>query len=98
MTRPAMSEAQLQASVEELAAWLGWRFYHVHDSRRDQPGFPDLVLVRGNRLLWRELKREDGVVRPEQRQWLSDLQRAGQDVHVWRPSDWLSGQIRKELE
>lgn len=92
-----MTEIQLQQSVEELAGLLGWRFYHAHDSRRDNPGFPDLVLVRGTRVLWRELKREDGRVRPEQRQWLADLQRAGQDADVWRPQQWTDGTIRKEL-
>lgn len=97
MTRPAMSEAQLQASVEELAAWLGWWTWHDADSRRNRAGLPDLLLVRGDRAMWRELKTDAGRVRPEQRHVLDMLTRAGHDTAIWRPADWTSGLIRKEL-
>ena len=45
--------------VVDLARTLGWRVYHTYDSRRSQPGFPDLVLVR-ERILFLELKSETG--------------------------------------
>jgi hypothetical protein len=93
----AMTEQQLQESVEELAALLGWWAWHDQDSRRNRAGLPDLILVRRNRLMWCELKTQDGRIRPEQRHVLAMLQTAGQVVHLWRPSDWLDGTIRKEL-
>jgi len=65
---------------------FGWLVYHTHDSRRSQPGFPDLVLVR-DRVLYRELKAATGRVSAEQQVWLDRLERAGADAAVWRPGD-----------
>lgn len=84
----AMSEEQLQDQVTELADRMGWNWYHVHDSRRDRRGWPDLVLCRPPRLLIRELKREGEQPTPEQAWWLEALRQCGIDVGVWRPSNW----------
>jgi len=94
-----MTEAQLLASVLYLAAWTRWWAYHVHDSRRSAPGFPDLVLVhRGTgRTLFRELKSEKGRLTVEQREVLELLGRRN-DVGVWTPADWTSGAILRELK
>lgn len=81
------TEAQFQTWVVSYARLMGWLVYHTHDSRRSEAGFPDLVLTRGETLLFRELKTETGRLRPEQTHWLSALETAGQDVAVWRPSD-----------
>lgn len=69
----ASSEAAFQQQVLQLAGFYGWLSYHTHDSRRSQPGFPDLVLVRGPELLFVELKTDKGRVRPEQQVWLQAL-------------------------
>ncbi len=92
-------EHKLQAEVIKLAQQLGWRHYHTHDSRRSVPGFPDLVMVCPGTgvLLFRELKREGEYPTPEQREWLSWLEGAGQDVGVWRPRDWLDGRVQERL-
>ena len=92
----AMSEAQLLAAVRQACRTLGLLCYHTHDSRRSEPGFPDLVIV-GSRMIIRELKTERGRVRPEQRTWLDALRRAGQDADIWRPGDFYSGRIASEL-
>ena len=81
-------ESTLLSRVTRLARQRGWLVYHTANSQGSQPGFPDLVLVRGDRVLWAELKAKSGWVRPEQRQWLDALAAAGQTVRVWRPSDW----------
>lgn len=100
----AMSEAALQAMVVELAERLGYeRPYHTHDSRRSEPGFPDLVMLRlpkpgrTGRLVFVELKREDGRLSEAQTAWLIGLKMVGADVHVFRPSDWKSGEIERCL-
>lgn len=95
----AMSERELQDLVLDAARHLGWRAYHTHDSRRSEPGFPDLVLVhrRGRRVLWRELKAQRGVLTRAQAGWLDDLVAVGADARVWRPADWLAGTIADEL-
>lgn len=95
----AMSERQLQDLIIALAERMGFIVYHTHDSRRSQKGFPDLVLVhpKQKRVIWRELKSEKGVTSSEQKVWLSSLLLVGEDVDVWRPRDWVSGRIEKEL-
>ena len=95
---PKVAEHQFQAAVIELAEVQGWRVYHTHDSRRSQPGFPDLTMVRGQRLIFAELKREDGKETAEQTAWLTDLSRVAYErfefvtigppaieVFLWRP-------------
>jgi hypothetical protein len=95
--RETLTERELQNAVIELAGYLGWRTYHTHDSRRSNPGFPDLVLVR-DRLIFAELKSAKGRLSPAQQFWLADLEHdAGQEVYVWRPSDWLDGTIEQIL-
>lgn len=93
----AMTERDLQTRVLQLARQTGHLAYHTHDSRRSQPGFPDLVLVGPGGVLFRELKTQKGVLRPEQRTWLTTLDDAGADAGVWRPLDLLTDRILKEL-
>ena len=93
-----MTEREWQAQVVEAATLCRWRHYHAYDSRRSDPGWPDLVLVRESELVFVELKTELGRVTPDQRSWLDALELAGAEVHVWRPTDFtavwerLSGQ------
>lgn len=83
-----MTEKQFQAQVICLAKQTGWLVYHTYDSRRCEPGFPDLVLVR-DRILFRELKTEKGRLTLHQRNWGEKLKAAGSDYAVWRPADML---------
>lgn len=95
-----MSEKDFQAGVLKLAQFHGFSLrYHVFDSRRSAPGFPDLVLVntRIGRILWRELKTNKGRVSPDQQAWLDGLTACGMDASVWRPNDLDSGWILAEL-
>ena len=83
-----MIEKDLMALVIREARRLGWRVYHTHDSRRSEPGFPDLCMVRGGRVVYAELKSERGKLTAEQKRWLEDLRGAGQEAYMWRPADW----------
>lgn len=89
----AMSEKDWQQTVVDAALSFGWGVYHTFDSRRSSAGFPDLVLVRRDRLIFAELKREVGTVRLDQSVWLEGLGKVVDanstvEAHVWRPSDW----------
>jgi hypothetical protein len=84
----SLSEANFQQQVLDLATVYGWRHFHVRDSRRSDPGWPDLVLLRPPKLLIVELKRETGRLSVAQSDWLRLLEMCGVDVRVWRPSSW----------
>lgn len=79
-----MLEREWQQQVVKLLRTLGYRAYHTHDSRRSQPGFPDLVAVR-DRVIYLELKTDTGRLSHPQVSWLMSLHRAGAEVYVARP-------------
>lgn len=83
-----LTEKAFQAQVIQAARALGYRIYHTYDSRRSNPGWPDLVLWKKGRALFRELKSEKGRVTALQEMVLESLREAGLDVGVWRPGDW----------
>ena len=87
--RAEISEKHFQSQVLDLAKLSGWLVYHTFDSCRSVPGFPDLVLVRPPRLIFAELKSEEGRIRPEQRAWLEALSGCTQAAEscLWRPRD-----------
>jgi hypothetical protein len=79
-------EAEWQRQVVDLARMYGWLVYHTFDSRRSEPGFPDLTLVNRTFVI-AELKTDRGRLSPDQQKWLERLGAAGVEVHVWRPRD-----------
>ncbi len=94
-----MKEEDFQRQVIALAKLHGFRVSHFRPGRHasgrwatpvqgDGVGFPDLILVRGPRLLFVELKTDTGVLAPAQQAWLDALRAAGQMVAVWRPYNW----------
>jgi hypothetical protein len=86
---PTEPEKQFLAVVVEAARLLGWRVYHTYDSRRSAAGFPDLVAVRGPRLVVAELKTAAGKTSADQNEWLAALAAVpGVEVYEWRPDDW----------
>lgn len=92
----AVSEAELQQAVADLARMLGVLHFHVRNSRGMPAGWPDSVLV-GQRVIFRELKSARGVLSPAQKAVGQALARAGADWSVWRPADLLSGRIEREI-
>ena len=93
----AMTEADLQSSVKQLAELRGWLHFHVFDSRRCEPGWPDSVMLRGPRIVVAELKREGRKPEPTQRLWLDAFEEAGAEAYHWQPSDWFSRRIDEVL-
>jgi len=94
------TEATLQSYVLRTARLCGWLAYHTRFSIQSAAGFPDLVMVKGTRMLISELKREGkwpteghlstGAV-PHwvngQREWLLALDQTAAEVYLWWPSD-----------
>jgi hypothetical protein len=90
MSQP--SEKGFAATLKEAATLLGWKFYHVYDSRRSEPGFPDVLLAKpGRKLILAELKMEDGKLTAGQEAWLELLRLVpGIEVYLWTPKMWES--------
>lgn len=82
------SEAEFQSAVCSLARKLGCLVFHPQNVKRSVAGFPDLTIVGGSGFMFRELKKDDGRLSPEQHEWLNKLTNAKADAAVWRPSDW----------
>jgi hypothetical protein len=97
---PPESEAQFQRWVTDCASRMGWSWGHVQKSRVGTKdvwmtamvgplgkGWPDLILVRGERVIAAELKKKGGQPTEAQTFVGHLLALAGVPVYVWRPSD-----------
>lgn len=120
-----MLEADLLGAVIDLAHLHGWLVAHFRPAQTvrgwrtpveaDGAGFPDLVLAHAGarRLVFAELKRQDGKTDQRQERWLTTLEAvadlsSANGMHrplfpapvmavVWRPSDYLDGIIERVL-
>ena len=103
----AMSEEDLLTCCIDLAHALGYRVAHFRPARTAKgwrtamtgdAGFPDLVLANGQRVIFAELKAEGKKPTRVQWNWLAALEvMKPVEVHVWLPSQWLSGEIERCL-
>ena len=92
-----MTERLLQLEIVEYARKHGWKVMHVDTARTgghwttatvyDGKGWPDLVMLRGSRLVVAELKAPKGKVSPEQYIWLDAFRAVGAEAFVWREDD-----------
>lgn len=84
-----ISEKEFSQRVKEQAEALGWLVGRVWNSQNSPAGFPDLTMVRGQRLIFAELKSMKGKVSEHQQTWLERLSEVQSpvEVYVWRPSD-----------
>ena len=100
-----MTERELAKNVVHAAKTLGWRVYWTWNSLHSPRGWPDLVLLRRFTyanvndvdIIFAELKREKGKLTPDQEETLELLRGTGHGVYVWRPSQWVSGEIAEIL-
>ncbi|MGD0312499.1 MAG: VRR-NUC domain-containing protein [Acidimicrobiales bacterium] len=101
-----MTEQTLLDCVVDAAHLFGWKVAHFRPAMTkhgwrtpvaaDGKGWPDLTLVRDNRIVFAELKSARGRLSDEQQDWLDVLDRAA-EVHVWRPAEWCDGTIEAVL-
>lgn len=100
-----VSEDDFLREVIAVARNLGWKSAHFRSGlnkrgkwqtavQGDGAGFPDLVLVR-ERVVWAELKTDEGTPSELQTAWQAWLTAAGQEAYLWRPRDW--DQIKEVL-
>lgn len=101
---PPIKERDFQAQVIDLARLNGWLVHAERPARtkggwatpiQGDAGFPDIVLARGEHLLFVELKVGRGRLTAAQLTWLDALLDVGAHVRIWRPDYW--DQIVAEL-
>ena len=85
----AITETEFQAQVVRAARMFRWMVSHMTLPQRSEPGVPDLLMVRPPRVVFAELKRQNGRVTIPQHMWFHDLDKCpGVEVYIWKPSDW----------
>ena len=100
--RLLQSTEEEEAFLQKVRAWAllnGWLWYHTRRSDGSDEGFYDVVALHRDlgRLLFIELKAEEGQPTAEQYEWgealchvleVLDLTPYVLDYRLWRPSDW----------
>ena len=84
-----MREADFQRQVVDLAKMYGWDVVWTWNSLHSPKGWPDLFMVRGERIVAAELK-VNAELTYEQRDWLRLLARTGKaEAFCWKPDCWF---------
>ncbi len=98
MSTPPLTELDFMHQVTAYAEMRGFEWFHVRagrtlDSWRTPgsgtmaKGWPDIVLIRGKRIIVAELKRDGGKPTMDQVRVLAVLREAV-EAYVWTPKDW----------
>ncbi len=85
-----ITEKDFECQIKELAVLYHWKYYHTWTSIHSPRGFVDVVMAREERLIFAELKSEQGKVTTYQQEWIEALKETGAEVYLWRPSDFNS--------
>jgi len=85
---PEQPEDDFQQGRIDLARSVGWRAYHTRDSRRSEPGFPDLIMVRNHCMIVAECKTDTGQCTDDQANWLEAFDKIKvMRTQLWRPKN-----------
>jgi len=91
MLAGAMPEEELLIAVETELTLGRWLWHHVRRSdlaqQQGDSGWPDVVAIRGPRIVVAEIKVAKGRVEVAQQAWLDGWLAAGAEVYVWRAAD-----------
>ena len=93
-----VSERDFSKQLEDALDIFKWRWVHFRPARVSRggkdtyetaytgyKGFPDYVCVRGDRIVFIEIKGTTGKVSPEQEEWLQDLTVTDAEVYLLYP-------------
>lgn len=83
-------ETAFQWWLRDASMARSWLYFHPGDGKRQDPGFPDTVLVQAPHLCFAELKMPGNTPSAAQRIWLDDAARVAfgcrwLSVCVWYP-------------
>ena len=93
-----ITETEFQRQVTDLAEMLGWSWAHFRPAKTTHgwkvpvsgplgAGWPDLTLVRDDRLVFAELKRSTSNVPSPDQQFTLSLLGGAAETYVCRPGD-----------
>lgn len=99
MMLPNITEAEFMSQVLQFAKLRGWLVAHFRagmtrsgrwatQCQADAAGFPDLLMVRGDRLIVAELKVGKNKTTDAQSMWLAAFTEAEVPAFVWYPNAW----------
>ncbi len=103
MASVTTSERDLQNAIVDAAHLYGYLVFHTRPAlsakgwrtpvQYDGKGFPDLVLMRDDGMIFAEIKSSNGNLSREQEHWLDGLAKVAAvtsrvRVCVWTPADW----------
>lgn len=77
-----MKESQLQTKVRKRLEAFGWLVIKLIQTNRN--GIPDLMCIKGGRVIFMEIKTSDGVVSDLQQHMLDKLNACGCHARVVR--------------
>ncbi len=84
-----ITEKEFMSQIKHLAKVFHWRVYHPFLSKWSEKGYPDITLIRPPRIIFSELKRENGKLTTSQELWGDLLQRCpGVEYYCWKPSQF----------
>ena len=82
------AEQGFQQAIIELAMLSGFEhIYHTWDSRNSPAGFPDLIMLKGKRMIVVEVKVKEPLS-AEQYFWLLAFRDITKEVFLWTLDDW----------
>jgi hypothetical protein len=96
----SLSEAGFQKLVTDRCDELGILWFHDSSPRFNHcpRGFPDLIITgKHGPILFAELKSGNGMTNLDQQRWSRAIRRGGGHYRLWKPADWESGLIQREL-
>lgn len=91
-----LTEAEFQSQVVNLAESFGWQWMHIGRTGKHVAngakgtlgrGWPDLLLIRGSRIIFAELKAQKAPPLPEHQKAVLNILAQAAEAYVWRPSD-----------
>lgn len=92
-------ENAFRDAVKAYAERRGWKVMFHWSSLHSPAGWPDLFMLRDQRMVVAELKVGRGKLTDAQVKWLDAFRwlDKGAEVYVWKPDQWDDGTIEKVL-
>jgi hypothetical protein len=93
-------ELMLKIAVEIVRRGLLWHTCSraTEPYCHGTPGLPELIITGRDGVIFRSLAAGDQITSGPQDRWAAALTRSGNDWAVWRPADFDSGLIGRELD